>query len=276
MKKQTWMVLFVSVALGVSALAQNSASSSTSQMPSGVQSTSEREPLEQPRAQNFWDGDDPNLFNLVAHPWANKKYVLRHTLPIKDRLNELDEITAENSVKIKDIDSRSQQALKQASEKVSLADQHATEALDKSQLAQTAANNASTRVASAERVAGNHAEYKGSAQTEIRFRPGQSVLSKNAKRALDDMAAPLKDKKSYIIEVRGFAPGRGHTAVVNSKKMADSVVRYLVLKHQIPVHRIYVMSLGNAGLTASASQRATRGRVEVSVMQSGLVETAQR
>jgi outer membrane protein OmpA-like peptidoglycan-associated protein len=276
MKKQTWMVLFVSVVLGASALAQNGASSATSQTSSGLQGTSEREPLQEPRAQNFWDGDDPNLFNLVAHPWANKKYVLRHTLPIKDRLNELDEITAENSVKIKDIDSRSQQALQLASEKVGLADQHATEAVSKAQLAQTAANNASMRVASLERVTGNQAEYKGSAKTEIRFRPGQSLLSKNAKHALDQMAAPLKDQNGYIIEVRGFAPGRGHAAVVSSKKMADSVVRYLVLSQKIPVHRIYVMNLGNPGLKASASNRANRGRVEVSVMQSGLVDTAQR
>ncbi len=271
MKKQIWMVVFVSVALGLSALAQNSAGSSASQTAPAAQTMSEREPLQQPSSQNFWDGDDPNIANLMAHPFATKKYVQRHTAPIKDRLNELDEITAENGGRIKDIDARTQQGLKLASEKVNLADQHSADAVNKAQLAQTEASGASTRVASVEHRIGSLDDYKGTAQTEIRFHAGQSVLSKQAKSALDEMAAPLKGQKSYIIEVRGFAPGRGHAAVANSKKMADSVVRYLVLTHGIPVYRIHVLSLGNADVASGrpASRGITHGRVEVNVLQNG-------
>ncbi len=274
MKKQIFLTLFVSVALGLTALAQN-ASSSSQATPAG-QSVSDREPLQQPRSQDFWDGDDPNLANLVAHPFATKKYVQRHTAPIKDRLNELDEITAETKTQIKDADARAQHGIQMASEKVNLADQHASDAANKAQLAQTAANNASTRVASAESLVGSRDQYKGTAQTEIRFRPGQSVLSKNAKNALDDMAAPLKDQKTYIIEIRGFAPGHGHAAVASSKKMTDSVVRYLVLTHKVPVYRIYTMNMGNPSVGQAAAPRVTHGRVEISVMQNGLVNTAQR
>ena len=36
--------------------------------------------------------------------------------------------------------------------------------------------------------------YKAGPQTEIRFRAGQNVLSKDAKNALDEMASPLKDQ----------------------------------------------------------------------------------
>jgi outer membrane protein OmpA-like peptidoglycan-associated protein len=277
MNKQIFMTVFLSAAVGVAAHAQSATSSAASQAPA-VQSTSDREPLEAPKAQGYWDGDDPNLVNLVAHPFASKKYVLRHTAPIKDRLNELDEITAEDSGRIKDIDARTQQGLKMASEKVSLADQHSTDAVNKAQLAQTAANDASTHVVSTERMVGNLGEYKGTAQTEIRFRPGQTTLSKTAKSALDDMAAPLKGQKSYIIEVRGFAPGHGRTAVANSKKMADSVARYLVLTQQIPVHRMYVLSMGSAAIASdgAAPRRVTSGRVEVSVLQNGGVDTATR
>jgi len=278
MKKQISMVVFLSVALGLSALAQNSGGSSASQTAPASQTMSEREPLQQPTSQDFWDGDDPNIANLMAHPFATKKYVLRHTAPIKDRLNELDEITAEHNTQIKEIDARTQQGLKLASEKVNLADQHSADALNKAQLAQTAANAASQRVASAEHKAGSLDEYKGTAQTEIRFRAGQSVLSKHAKSALDEMVTPLNGQKNYMIEVRGFAPGHGHAAVANSKKMADSVVRYLVLTHKVPVYRIHVLSLGNPGVASGepASRRVTQGRVEVNVLQSGLVDTAHR
>ncbi len=276
MKKQIWMAVFLSLALGLSALAQNTASSSGQTAPA-AQSTSEREPLQAPKSQNFWDGDDANIANLVAHPFATKKYVQRHTAPIKDRLNELDEITTENSGRIKDVDGRAQQGLKLASEKVNLADQHSAEAVNKAQLAQTASNNASTRVAAAEHLVSNLSEYKGTTQTEIRFHAGQTVLSKNAKNALDQMATPLKDQKNYIIEIRGFAPGRGHTAVASSQKMADSVVRYLVLTHKIPVYRIHTMSLGSTDIAAGGSpRRVTHGRVEVSVLQNSPVDTAQR
>jgi outer membrane protein OmpA-like peptidoglycan-associated protein len=107
---------------------------------------------------------------------------------------------------------------------------------------------------------------------------GQTVLSKAAKDALDEMAAPLKDQRSYIIEVRGFAPGHGQTAIANSQKMADSVVRYLVLSHQIPVYRIYAVSMGNApaqGGDGTMAKNTTGGRVEVNLLKNDLVGSVQ-
>jgi outer membrane protein OmpA-like peptidoglycan-associated protein len=278
MKNHVYITLFLSATLALSASAQSNAGSSTAQAAPAPQSTSDRPPLQEPKPANFWDGDDPNLVNLVTHPFARKAYVLRHTQPIKDRLNELDQLTAENSGKIKDVDARANQGIQMASEKVSLADQHASDATSKAQLAQTAATDATTRVSSAEQKVGSLDQFKGSGQTEIRFRPGQSVLSKSAKDALDQMAAPLKGQASYIIEIRGFASGRGQTAIANSQKMADSVVRYLVLTHKIPVYRIYATSMGNATMSGegTASRRANGGRVEISVLQNGAVSTAQR
>src|SRR5206468_2808815 len=124
------------------------------------------------------------------------------------------------------------------------ADQHAIDAGNKAQMAQQTATQANTRLTTVEQVVGNIDQYKAANQTEIRFRPGQTVLSKNAKAALDDMATPLKNQRGYIIEVQGFSSGRGTAAIQTSQKMADSVVRYLVLNHEIPVYRIYVVGMG--------------------------------
>jgi outer membrane protein OmpA-like peptidoglycan-associated protein len=254
---------------------QTNTSSSSSASASVSQSASDREPLASPRPKDFWDGDDPNLVNLITHPFANKKYVQRQVTPIRDRINELDQLTSENSRQIKDVDTRAQQGIQLASEKSSLADQHASDAATKAQTAQTAANVASTRVSKAEEMVGSLDQYKGSAQTEIHFRPGQTVLSKEAKDALDEMAAPLKNQRGYIIEVRGFAPGQARAATRSSQKIADSVVRYLVLSHNIPVYRIYAMSMGNAAATAEGTH--TRGsRVEVNVLKNDLVTSAQQ
>jgi outer membrane protein OmpA-like peptidoglycan-associated protein len=277
------LVLFAAFALPgraqqASSSAQPAATVDQSAPASQSASTSERAPIPPPTSTNFWDGDDPNLVNLVAHPFANKKYVQRRVGPIRDRLNELDQLTSEEGKSIKDVDARSQQGIQLASEKVNLADQHATEAGTKAQTAQASATEASTRVSSVEQMVGNLDQYKGSAQTEIRFQAGQSVLSKAAKNALDQMAEPLKDQRSYIIEVRGFAAGRGQAAIANSRKMADSVVRYLVLNHQIPVYRVYVMSMGNADAgsgVGTMAKHTTGGRVEISVMKSEMMGPAQ-
>jgi outer membrane protein OmpA-like peptidoglycan-associated protein len=274
------LVLSGSVALKgapqASSNAPQSTSAQTNAAPQGGDTS--LEPLKPESKTNFWDGDDPNLVNLVTHPFANKKYVARMTRPIKDRLNELDELTSANAAAIKDVDARAQHGLQLASEKTSLADQHATDAAGKAQVASLAANDANTRVSSVEQRVGSLDQYKASALTEIRFAPGQTLLSKTAKDALDQIAAPLKNQRSYVIEVRGFAPGRGQAAITASQKMADSVVRYLVLNHEIPVYRIYMVGMGSAPVPedGTTAKRTTGGRVEVSTLKNDAMASAQR
>ncbi len=275
------IVFLLSGIIALPGFAQQTASNSSAPAASasGTASASDLAPLPDDKPRDFWDGDDPNLVNLVTHPFASKKYVQRQVGPIRDRLNELDELTSENGKMIKDVDGRAQHGIELASEKSSLADQHATDAANKAQLAQTAAKQASTRVSTEEQVVGKIDQYKGTAQTEIRFLSGQSVLSKKAKDALDEMASPLKDQRSYIIEVRGFSAGRGQAAIASSQKMADSVARYLVLDHHIPVYRIYVLSMGNApapGANGTMTKPTRGGRVEVSVMKNDLAASAQQ
>ena len=278
MKNRILVALLLSAVLTLPGFAKQALAQQSSSATPTATSTSQStlEPLPPQTATDFWDGDEPNLANLVTHPFASKKYVQRMTRPIKDRLNELDEITASNTASIKDVDARAQHGIQLASEKSSLADQHASDAATKAQMAQTAATRASTRVSTAEQMVGNIDQYKGEAQTEILFRPGQSALSKPAKDALDAMAAPLKDQRSYIIEVHGFSAGHGQAAIAASQKMADSVVRYLVLNHQIPVYRIYMVSMGNApaDVEGTGAKHSSGGRVEINVMKNDLVSSA--
>jgi outer membrane protein OmpA-like peptidoglycan-associated protein len=227
------------------------------------------EPLSPPTSQDFWDGEPPNLVNLIRHPFATKAYIKRHTEPIRDRLNELNELTASNAAQIKDIDARAQRGLQLSSDKANLADQHANDAGNKAQVAKVSATEASTRVAAAEQRIGSLDQYKPAAQTEIRFSGGQNQLSKAAKDALDQMAAPLKDQHNYVVEVQGYSAGRGQSAIAASQKMADSVVRYLVLNHKIPIYRIYALGMGDAAASAevgSTAKPAHAGRVEVNLM----------
>jgi len=297
MKNRIVIASFVAVVLALPALAQQTGSTSQDQPAAGqpMQATpaaqttpsasssmdqtssttspaigaTGKQPLQPETRQGFWG---------KLNPWARKKYVQRQTEPIRDRVNELDELTAGNTRMIKDVDARAQQGIQLASAKANEADQHASDASNKAQMAQQTATEANSRLTTVEQVVGNIDQYKAASQTEIRFRPGQSVLSENAKTALDEMATPLKNQRGYIIEVQGFSSGHGQAAIGTSQKMADSVVRYLVLNHDIPVYRIYVVGMGNAPIPATDDQakakRTSGGRVEISLMKNDLEQLA--
>src|SRR4051812_31605622 len=245
------------------AASQQTQSTSTDSNSSNGNATG-KAPLAAPSREGFWGR---------VNPFARKKYVQRQTEPIRDRVNELDELTSANSKQIKDVDQRASSGIKLASDKASEADQHAIDAGNKATAAQQSAQQVTTRVQTVETMVSNIDQYKASNQTEIRFRPGQTVLSKNAKDALDQMANGLKGQRGYIIEVQGFSSGKGQTAITTSQKMAESVVRYLVLNHEIPVYRIYLVGMGNAPVAsddAAKTKRVNGGRVEISLLKNDL------
>jgi outer membrane protein OmpA-like peptidoglycan-associated protein len=268
------------IGLALSAFAQQTTPSSnpqpaasvTQSASAGQPTASSDEPLQPLPRSDFWDGDEPGLGWLVLHPFASKEYVRRHVQPIQDRVNELDELTADGSKRIKDVDARAQRGIQMASEKSSLADAHAQDAANKAQVAHQTVATLDTRVTTDETVVANIDQFKSGAQTEIRYRPGQTVLSKQAKNALDELAAQVKGKGGYLIEVQGFSAGRGQAAIANSKKMADSVERYLVLNHEVPAYRIYVIGMGNA----TEEKRAVGTRIEVSLLKNDLEQTAKQ
>src|SRR5271163_1644922 len=76
-----------------SSTSSSSQTTQTSQSPSTDQNLSARQPLQPETHEGFWG---------KVNPFARKKYVQRQTEPIRDRINELDELTAGNTKMIKD------------------------------------------------------------------------------------------------------------------------------------------------------------------------------
>ena len=253
--------------LAVPGFAQSTSSTPDQSQAQTTQSSTDtatgKAPLAPPSREGFWGR---------VNPFARKKYVQRQTEPIRDRVNELDDLTATNSKNIKDTDARAQAGIKLASDKADAADQHAIDAGNKATAAQQTAQQVTTRVTTVENVVSNIDQYKAQNQAEILFRPGQVALSKTAKDAIDTMADSVKGQHGYIIEVQGFSAGRGQVAITTSQKMAESVVRYLVLQHEIPVYRIYLVGMGNAPTAdeATKTKRMSGGRVEISLLKNDL------
>jgi F0F1-type ATP synthase membrane subunit b/b' len=228
------------------------------------------QPLQPETRQGLWGR---------LNPFARKKYVQNQLSPIRNRVNELDELTAKNSTMLKDVDARATEGIRQASAKANQADQHALDAGNRAQQANRTAQQASTRLQAVEQVVGNLDQYSATNQLELRFRPGQLALSQRDKDALDQVAPDLKSQRGFIVEIQAFSPGRGEAAVQNSRKMADSVVRYLVLNHSVPVYRIYQLGMGNAPVQSTGAltpkTHGNANRVEVTVLTNGVDQLAQ-
>jgi outer membrane protein OmpA-like peptidoglycan-associated protein len=247
---------------------QSSSSSTPSQTVSSDQDMTAHQPLQPEMRQGFWG---------KINPFARKKYVQRQLSPIRNRVNELDDLTAANARDIKDVDARAQEGIRQASARANEADQHATDAGNRAQQANQTALQASNRLNTVEQVVGNIDQYQPTSQTEIRFRSGQTALSSKAKEALDGMTTNLKDQKGYIIEVQGFSTSRGQAGIQSSQALANSVVRYLVEKNEIPVYRVFVMGMGNARIAASeeADAKPAHGnRVQISLLKNSVDQLA--
>lgn len=280
MNKSYMLSLSLAAALAIPAAAQQNQASTPSDQPQtqaapaqAAQSSDQqpaatgKQPLKYERNEGFWG---------KVNPFARKKYVNRQLDPVRGRVNELDELTAKNSKMIADVDSRATEGIHNAMSKANEADSHAVDAGNRANQAQQTADSANTRITGVEQTVSKLDQYEPVTQTEIRFRPGQTILSKNAKEALDQVAATLKNQKGYILEVQGFSPGSGVVAVENSREMAQMVVRYLVLNHDVPVYRIYTVGMGNAPLQAEDGKlhRARGGRVEVNLMKNSLSSVA--
>ena len=224
---------------------------------------SAHQPLQPQSREGFWGH---------MNPFARKKYVQRQMAPIRDRVNELDELTANNTRMLKDVDARATQGILMASNRAGEADQKAMLAGQHAQEANQTAQQASSHLASVEQVVGGIDNYKSTGSAELKFRAGQTTLSKSAKEEVDNMVSNLANQHGYVIQVQGFSPGRGLDAVQSSQTMAQAVARYLVIEHQIPVYKIFVVGMGNAPIqTAEGEARKVRGgRVEVSVLRNGI------
>jgi outer membrane protein OmpA-like peptidoglycan-associated protein len=202
------------------------------------------------------------------NPFARKKWVHRQIDPVKDRLNELDELQAKNANDIKDVDTRAQAGIQHAQSTANQANQTASAASQTATQADQTAQQASTETASLDTTVSNIDQYKKVNDTEIRFRPGQTMLNARAKDALSQIATQLQGQKGYIVEVEGYSHIRGQAGIQSSQHMANAVVRYLA-EHQIPVYRIHQVAMGNAKI--DESDTVTSGSVvRVTLMQNSL------
>jgi outer membrane protein OmpA-like peptidoglycan-associated protein len=210
---------------------------------------------------------------------ASKKYVKTSVGQVNEKVDSLgrsveetQERTRQNEGKIADVDQRAQAAARSA---------HS--AADEAAGAASAANNTATAAASSANAAGAKADALDRASKRLvfevvlsdeqgNFKFAKTELPDEVKARLDELVAQLQaDPKGAYFEIEGHTDNIG-PHVVNEKiglERAEAVKRYLYEHHQIPLHKINVISYGEEKPVApnnTKDGRAKNRRVVIRVM----------
>jgi outer membrane protein OmpA-like peptidoglycan-associated protein len=243
-------VVVLASAIGIPAWAQQSQPTDTDSQNAPAATTQqqtypEAAPYVPPAKEGFWGH---------VNPFARKVWVKKQTDPINGRLSELDQVNAKNSADIKDVDSRAQAGISKAQSAADAANQQATVAGQQAQTASTTAQGASGHVDQLNTTVNGLDQYRQVTDVDVAFHSGTPVLSAAAKKQLDDLAAGVTGQDGYILEIDAHSPHAGSVGIQSSQRLAESVERYLVTEHQIPVYRMHFVALGNAEVASTGDE----------------------
>jgi outer membrane protein OmpA-like peptidoglycan-associated protein len=216
----------------------------------------------------------------VAPACASKKFVRTEVGAVNSKVDTLSGTVEET-----------QEALRKESERIGQVDQRAQAAGKAAQTAQAAADAANSRAnavgkeaaAATDKVNTNLTSF----QTETRrliytvtlsedqgnFKFGKTELPDEAKARLDQVVNQLKGdtSKNIFIEIEGHTDNVG-SPVLNKTlglERAETVKRYLYEQHQIPLHKMNVITYGEEKPVAPNNNREGRAqnrRVVVKVL----------
>jgi OOP family OmpA-OmpF porin len=208
---------------------------------------------------------------LMLSGCATKNYVRKEMGPTVAKVNELDELTAQNSNTIRDVDQRAQSGISGVNAKAQEVDQKAQAAGQRASEAQNLASTAASRADVLGNVVANLDNYRPVAEASVHFGFDQDALTRRAKEALDHLAAEIPNTKGYIVELVGGTDSTGDKQYNYdlSQRRVAAVQQYLASEHNIPAHKIYVIGIGEDKAVAPNSNRKGRAenrRVDVRLM----------
>lgn len=230
---------------------------------------------------------------LLGGGCATKKYVRDTAAPIQAKADQVGQQATQNSQQIEDthnqvkqVDERAQNGISAAQERAAAADrhaaaadQHAGEAMDKAnQVAQVAQQNTQA-LQGLTRAVSNIDDYKLQTSATVFFSFGRFTLTDDGRKDLDQLAQQAKSDKRFLITVEGYTDtteSKEYNEVL-SRRRAETVVQYLVTKHDIPLYRIHRIGLGQEKPVEEARGRAAQAknrRVEVRVFSADQVTGA--
>lgn len=203
---------------------------------------------------------------LLTSGCATKGFVRQRTDPLENKVGQLSEEDRKHAERMDQTQKELEDAerdLSATKERVTTVEGQTNEALSRTDRNTRGLEELRQRVA-------NLDDYKLTGETSVQFGFDQDALTPEARAELDRLATSTPEGKRFFIAVEGFTDPIGSEAynLDLSRRRADSVVRYMVMQHNIPVYRIHVIGLGEQKLLDEGSTREARAknrRVEVRI-----------
>jgi outer membrane protein OmpA-like peptidoglycan-associated protein len=212
-----------------------------------------------------------SLFALtlaVAPACATKKFVRQEVGQVNDKVTTLGSTLEQTQERVRQAEGR----ITEVDTRAGAAQQSATQAQQSANAAGEAANAVGVRADAIEAAARKVLFEVVLSEDQGKFRFGGIELPEEARSAIDAMVNNIKSQKNAVwVEIEG------HTDNVGDKKFnerlglsrAEAVKRYLYEQHQLPLHKMNVISYGEdkpAAPNNTRDGRAQNRRVVIKVL----------
>ena len=201
---------------------------------------------------------------------ATKKFVRTSVGEVNDKVDSLgrsveetQERTRQNEGRIADVDQRAQAAAQAAQGAAKAAQDSANTANSAASAASNTANTAVSKADAVDKATKRLVFEVVLSEDQGNFKFAKTELPDEAKARLDSMITQLKaDPKGAYFEIEGHTDNTGDK-LINEKlgmERAEAVKRYLYQQHQIPLHKINVISYGEDKPVAPNNTRDGRAQ----------------
>ena len=203
---------------------------------------------------------------------ATKKFVRTSVGEVNSKVDTLAKSVEENQERTKANEARISEVDQRATAAAAAADQKAGQAGQRADAAYTAAEAVNTRADAIEKASKRLVYEVDLSEDKGNFKFGKAVMPDDAKAEIDTLVQKLKaEPKGAYIEIEG------HTDTTGNKDLnyrlglerAENVKRYLYEQHQVPLHRINVISYGEEKPIApnkTRDGRAQNRRVVIKIL----------
>ncbi len=199
---------------------------------------------------------------------ATKKFVRGEVTQVNDKVDTLSRSVEENQERTRANEGR----IGEVDQRAAAAAQSAEKASGRAEEAYTAANTATTRAEAIEKASKRLVYEVVLSEEKGNFKFGKAVMPDEAKAELDALVQQLKNEPNG-----GYIEIEGHTDNAGPKDLnyklgldrAENVKRYLYEQHQVPLHKINVISYGEDKPVApnkTRDGRAQNRRVVIKVL----------
>ena len=203
---------------------------------------------------------------------ATKKFVRTSVGEVNSKVDTLAKSVEENQERTKANETRISEVDQRATAAAAAADQKAGQAGQRADAAYTAAEAVNTRADAIEKASKRLVYEVVLSEDKGNFKFGKAVMPDDAKAEIDTLVQKLKaEPNGAYLEIEGHTDSAG-TPEGNYQlglSRAENVKRYIYEQHQVPLHRINIISYGEDKPIApnkTRDGRAQNRRVVIKVL----------